>query len=167
MSGATTGLPVSPEGGGGFSSYRRERIAASHTEPGLIDVLGTAFRTEHGVSFLLLFFHTLRLGPTQPNLLRNMSRRRRYPCERRAPFPATTKRCHPIKETAPGKSYSAQNLLASSCRQPRPFLSLSRPSRSACAIGKGKAGANSSRRSQYSRYGRIWKPNEDFVLQGV
>ena len=81
MSEATAGLPVSPEGGGGFNSYRGERIAASHTEPSFIDVLGTAFGAEHGISFLLLFFHTLRLGPRQPNLLRNMSRRRRYPCE--------------------------------------------------------------------------------------
>lgn len=114
MSGATTGLPVSPEGGG-FSSYRRERIAASHTEPGLIDVLGTALGAEHGVSFLLLFFHTLRLGPRQPNLLRNMSRRRKFLCERERgpavvahPLTSVTKRCHPIKEPAPTKSRAGQ-----------------------------------------------------------
>ena len=101
--------------GGGFNSYRGERIAASHTEPGLVNVLGTALRAEHGVSFLLLFFHTLRLGPRQPNLLRNMSRRREFPCERERglavvahPLTSATKRCHPIKETAPTRSRAGQ-----------------------------------------------------------
>lgn len=101
--------------GGGFNSYRGERIAASHTESGLIDVLGTTFGTEHGVSFLLLFFHTLRLGPRQPNLLRNMSRRRKFLCERERgpavvahPLTSATKRCHPIKETAPAKPRAGQ-----------------------------------------------------------
>lgn len=115
MSEAIVGLPVSPEGGGGFSSYRRERIAASHTEPGLIDVLGTAFRTEHGVSFLLFFFHTLRLGPRQPNLLRNMSRRKYFRASGSAtPLLSPTrlrrqqKRCRPIKEAAPTRSRAGQ-----------------------------------------------------------
>ena len=101
--------------GGGFNSYRGERIAASHTESGLIDVLGTTFGTEHGVSFLLLFFHTLRLGPRQPNLLRNMSRRRKFLCERERgpavvahPLTSATKRCHPIKETVPTRSRAGQ-----------------------------------------------------------
>lgn len=97
--------------GGGFNSYRGERRATSHTELGLVNVLSTALGAEHGISFPSLFFHTLRLDPRQPNLLRNMSRRREFPCERECspaavahPLTSATKRCHPIKEPAPTKS---------------------------------------------------------------
>lgn len=61
-------------------------------------------------------------------------------------------------------SDSAQGLPTGSCRQPRPFLCLARPSRSAWAKGKGKAGANNPRYSQRSRYGRIWKPRAAISL---
>lgn len=83
MPGATVGLPILPARGG--NRCRGERIAAGTAKFRFIDIPSTAFGAEHGVSFLSFSFDTLRLDPRQPNLLRNMSRRRKFPCEWRAP----------------------------------------------------------------------------------
>lgn len=132
MSGATAGLPVSPEGGGGFGSYRGERTAASHTESGLIDVLGTTFGTEHGVSFLLLFFHTLRLGPRQPNLLRNMPRRRKFLCERVA-RPRSRRTPLTLSKFSASSMYS-HRIRHSTCK----FLSRTEKNLQPCRLWKGR-----------------------------
>ena len=123
-----------------------------------------------GSPFLSFFFHTLKLDPRQPNLLRNMSRRRRYPCERgtdpfTSPPPARVG-----KKAPPHQRGSASQVLFSSEPTgkfvsaapafPLPSATLAKR----VSDRERKAGANNPRRSQCSRYGKIWKPKAAISL---
>lgn len=96
---------------------------------------------------------------------------RASPRLRRAPFPSTTKRRRPIKETAPTRSYSAQNPYEQGrprrgARGPAPFARRDpREARERRVNGAGPlAPRRGNARSSCSPYGRIWKPSEAISL---
>lgn len=146
MSGATAGLPVSPEGGQ-FQQLPREADCRKphRTWPRRCSWYRIWGRTWGLLPFIS--FRNSRLGPRQPNLLRNMSRRREFPCERERgpavvahPLTSATKRCHPIKETVPTRSRAGQvNRLKlgsplSRCAKSRVFCNFYRSGRPSEAI---------------------------------